>query len=186
MKYITSLFIALALVVSAAANTVTIDVNQLPESIKQQITQQAALQETKAKVAQYGEWVGLGKELGSAIDGGLSAVENHVDKIADTNVGKITMALIVYKVIGRELVHYISGIAFALTWVPIFMFILWRNHLVRRVLTSVTVDPTTKVKTKTYEVVNQKSYRSNEIPDGVGYGLVAGIFIVVNLFIFFA
>lgn len=148
--------------------------------------QQAALQETKVKVAQYGEWVGLGKELGSAIDGGLSAVENHVDKIADTNVGKVTMALIVYKVVDRELVHYLAGIAFALTWVPIFMYIMWRNHLVRRVLKSVTVCPATKIKTTTYEAIDEKNYRSNEVPDGVGYALCAAALIFLNLAIFFS
>jgi hypothetical protein len=158
MKYVTSIILALMLAVSAFAqqtnNTVTLDVNQLPESIKQQIVQQAALQETKAKVAQYGEWVGLGKELGTAVDEGLTAVTKHADNIAETKVGMLTMFLITYKVIGTDLVQLVVGLMFSFVWVPYFLFAFYRNVIKRRVLKRESFGADGKIVNREFETEN--------------------------------
>ena len=159
MKRILTILAVLAFALTAFAQqqpkNVTIDLNQLPESVRQQIEQQAALQDTKAKVEQYGAWVGLGKELGSAIDGGLTAVEKHADNIANTKVGVFTMALIAYKVIGTDVVQFVVGTLFAAIWIPVFIFFAYRNIVQRQVLKRVTYGADGKVTDRTYETVNE-------------------------------
>ena len=159
MKRILSILAVLAFALTAFAQqqpqNVTIDLNQLPESVRQQIEQQAAMRDTKAKVAQYGAWVGLGKELGSAIDGGLTAVEKHADNIANTKVGVFTMVLIAYKVIGTDVVQFVVGTLFAAIWIPVFIFFAYRNIVQRQVLKRVTYGADGKVTDRTYETVNE-------------------------------
>lgn len=166
MKRILSILAVLAFVLTAFAQqqpqNVTIDLNQLPESVRQQIEQQAAMQDTKAKVAQYGAWVGLGKELGSAIDGGLTAVEKHADNIANTKVGVFTMVLIAYKVIGTDVVQFVVGTLFAAIWIPVYIFFAYRNIVQRRVLKRVAYGADGKVTDRTYETVNESAATGSE------------------------
>jgi hypothetical protein len=128
MKYITSLFLALILAVSAFAQqtqTVTIPENMLTQ--EQRLELEA--KRTQAKIETYGKWVGMGEEFGKAADAALTAVEKHADSIADTKVGMFTMAIIGYKVIGKDLIRVILGVGLAIVWVPLFAVTLWRNAI---------------------------------------------------------
>lgn len=131
MKTLITVLISVVITVTAFAQqqkeVVSIDVNQLPPELKEKVIQQQSIQKTKEKMQEYGQWVGLGQELGAAIDGGLTAVEKHADKIADTNIGKVTIALIVFKVVGMQLVQYIAAFAFFLVWVPTFIYSFRKN-----------------------------------------------------------
>jgi muconolactone delta-isomerase len=50
---------------------------------------------TQAKIQTYGKWVGLGKEVGEAVNSSLAAVTDQTARFADTKVGKVTMALVI-------------------------------------------------------------------------------------------
>lgn len=134
MKTILSILVALTLAVGAFAQqqtkTVVIPENMLTVEQKAQIE----MQQTQAAVQRYGEWVGLGRELGSAIDGGLTAVEKHADSIANTKVGTLTMFLITYKVIGTDVIQVVGAVLFSVLWVPIYAFAFWRIAIPKRVL----------------------------------------------------
>jgi hypothetical protein len=81
-----------------------------------------AQQKQVVEVQSAREWVGLGKEVGEAINSSLSAVTEQTSKFAETKVGHLTMALVVWKVVGRELLHFcISAILFVL----VLPMILW-------------------------------------------------------------
>lgn len=62
--------------------------------------EQASLQ---ARITTYGKWVGLGKEVGEAVNGSLAAVTEQTAKFADTKIGKIMTIVVVWKVIGRDI-----------------------------------------------------------------------------------
>ena len=70
------------------------------------------------KLETYGNWVGVGGEVGSAIEEGLSAVVGVADQFGSTDVGKFTMILIAWKVIGKDTVRILLGLLFfaLITW----------------------------------------------------------------------
>lgn len=90
--------------------TYTLDVNQLSPQARAEIENQMKTTEMVKKIEQYGKWAGVGKEVGIAINEGLTAVVDVADKFGKTNVGQITIGLIVWKVIGKDIVRLIIGL----------------------------------------------------------------------------
>ncbi len=109
--------------------------------------QKAELDKNKSTVEQLGEWVGLGKEIGTAVNEGLGALTDHANKFAGTPVGKFTMIIIAYKVMGRDLVHYVAGVGMFFIFTTFFIFYFVKNCMDKRILTS-----ETKEGVKTYEI----------------------------------
>lgn len=121
MKKRTCILIAIlvmtVITVSAQEKTYTLPESQLTtEQIK--AIEQAELEK---KLEQYGNWVGVGGEIGQAINEGLNSVVDVADKFGDTNVGKFTMYLIAWKVIGKDVIRILLGIIFA-SILTVFMF----------------------------------------------------------------
>lgn len=85
------------------------------------------------KVEDYGKWVGVGKEIGTAVREGLSGVVDVADKFGNTNVGKITIGLIIWKVAGVDFIRILLGIIFAL-FVTRLVFISLRKTYGKRVM----------------------------------------------------
>jgi len=54
--------------------------------------QKAQLDIAEQKIEQFGDWVGVGGEVGGAIKEGLEAVVDVADKFGKTDVGKFTLA----------------------------------------------------------------------------------------------
>jgi hypothetical protein len=80
--------------------------------------------ELQKKIETYGKWVGVGGEVGTAIKEGLNAVVDVSDKFSKTDVGKFTMIMIAWKVIGKDILSIIIGLLFfiVMTCVLIFSF----------------------------------------------------------------
>ena len=64
------------------------------------------------KLETYGNWVGVGGEVGNAIEEGLTAVVDVADKFTGTDVGKFTMILVAWKVVGKDAVRILLGFIF--------------------------------------------------------------------------
>jgi hypothetical protein len=115
---------------------------QQPEeqvSVPKNMLNQSQLQalETKNlqdKIATYGKWVGMGDEIGKAVNGGLKAITDNAVSLSQTTVGKFTMFLIAWKVIGMSLIQFIVGILFAVVFVPLFVWSYWKTCITRRAL----------------------------------------------------
>lgn len=73
-------------------------------------TQQLGEVEQRAKIETYGKWVGLGKEVGEAVNSSLSAITDQTSKFAQTEVGKFTMFLILYKIAGNDIISLFFSI----------------------------------------------------------------------------
>lgn len=104
---------------------ITVRRADLPPDILARVEEQAQLQRIDERVKQYGEWVGIGKEIGIAVNDGLEAVTEQASNFADTTPGKITIAVIVWKVIGQELMGFIVGIPLLITITWLFVW-AWR------------------------------------------------------------
>ncbi len=83
------------------------------------------------KIEHYGKWVGVGNEVGLAMREGLMAVKDVAVEFSDEKVGKFTMMLIAWKVMGREVVKIITGIIIGLIMF-FLIFFSYKKTCVRR------------------------------------------------------
>lgn len=88
-------------------NTSDLTVDQLAK-----IKAQQEVEELQSKLETYGKWVGVGGEIGAAVKESLNSVVDVADKFGNTNVGKFTLTMVAWKVIGKDLVRIVLGIFF--------------------------------------------------------------------------
>lgn len=105
---------------------ITIKKSDLPPDLLKRI-------ETDTKIKTYGAWVGMGKEVGTAVNEGLSALTKNADEFAKTGVGKFTMFMIAWKVIGWQLVHLAFGSFFFVVGIIIFLWSWFLSGRTRRI-----------------------------------------------------
>lgn len=89
--------------------------------------------EIEGKMEKYGNWVGVGGEVGTAIKEGLTAVVEVADKFGGTDVGKFTMVMVAWKVIGEDVVRILLGIIFAIV-MTVLIFRSVRHYYPRKYL----------------------------------------------------
>lgn len=144
--------------------------------------QDATEKDVQDRVDRYGKWVGVGHELGTAVNESLSAITTQANNFAGTGVGKVTMAVVVYKVIGRDVLGFAIGILMLLIGIPLWWFSFYRNCITRRVVIS-----KTKEETK-WELVNALDANSRDRLAWQRWGHVGVIagFIVLSLIVMFA
>jgi hypothetical protein len=95
-------------------------------------------------------WAGLGHEIGTAVNESLSAVTTQAANFGNTSIGKITIAIVVYKIIGKDLTNLFIGLILIAVIIPIWLWSFWKNCLTRSILVGVS-----KEGLKTYEVINK-------------------------------
>jgi hypothetical protein len=145
--------------------TYTLKESQLTESQKVQVKSETVSTQTTG-------WIGFGKEVGTAMKEGLSALNDEVNKFSQTDAGHFTMFVIAYKVMGKDILHAVFGIGFTAIFFIMFSFFYYRNCVVRRIVIEKSGPWNAKV--KRYSVVNQLSDEQN-----VSRAIHAVIFIVV-------
>ena len=116
-KLFTMLVIILITIGSTIAQEVMpemIYVNKNDLTVEQQlkITAEQEAKLLEQRISTYGNWAGVGKEVGIAVSEGLNAVVDVADKFGGTNVGRFTMVLVAWKVVGRDLVRIAIGLLF--------------------------------------------------------------------------
>lgn len=142
--------------VSVPASTVTVEQRKLIGA-EQTLSGQLKL---PTSVEQAHNWVGVGKEVGEAMNSGLEAVTTQASKFADTKVGKFTMFLIAWRVIGERAtaisVHLIVGLGIILFGMPVVIWSYRRMVIPRQVLDRIeygdTKIPGVKSKIKFYKM----------------------------------
>ncbi len=123
-----------------------IDTTGLSEAQKAEIVLQiekmksSKMPETIENAERWAEW---GQGIGKAISSTAKELGVAVDEFSRTPVGQITMAVIVYKVIGKEVIRYFGGgILFIVT------IIMWVKYF-KRVSEEVTYHENGKIKSRT-------------------------------------
>jgi hypothetical protein len=127
--------------------------------------------ELQKKLDTYGKWVGVGGEIGTAVKDGLTAVVDVADKFGATNVGKFTMTMVAWKVIGKDLVKIVIGLLFFIVFTSTFIYTFKRLTKEQRVLIE---NPGLFKYPKKYEVIRAKF-------DAEDTTIIAVIFIIAFL-----
>lgn len=110
---------------------ITVNKSDLTQTQLLKIESDAKVAELQKKLETYGNWVGVGGEIGTAVKEGLNAVVDVADKFGSTNVGKFTMVMVAWKVIGKDLVRISLGILLIIV-TSIFIFINYRKNFTTR------------------------------------------------------
>lgn len=124
---------------------------QIPES---QLTEQQRQKfgGTSNTVQDVHAWVGVGKEIGTAVNDSLAAITTQSNNFAQTPVGKLTVAVVIFKVLGDTAIHIVAGFAIFICMMPLWIW-SYRRFLPKRVVKSEVVAPD-KTLTRTFETLN--------------------------------
>ena len=110
MKYIIVILLSLCCFVTTKAQA---QIDSLPPVVKQAIElKEQQLEDQIKNVSEYASW---GREIGYAVDGALSAVEDHVVNLSETGLGHTVIFLVVWKFIAEDLLGMIVGFCLFLT-----------------------------------------------------------------------
>ena len=90
--------------------------------------------ELEKKVTTYGNWVGVGGEVGIAVKEGLTAVVDVADKFGKTDVGKFTLLMVAWKVMGVDLVRIVLGFIFLILITWLFVMVYKNTYIPKRIL----------------------------------------------------
>jgi len=85
-----------------AQETITVNKEDLPKDLLEKI-------ELENKVETYGSWIGLGKEIGTAVDSSLSALTENSVKLSETDIGKTAIFIVVWKLLWIDILQLIVG-----------------------------------------------------------------------------
>ena len=179
-KLLTLSFILLvSLVTYSQTNLSQEELAKLPIEVQNQIKSVKKVTETDAQIETVGKWVGLGKEVGYAFDGALTAVTTTAIKFSETKLGKITMLLVIYKVIGGDVIHLMFGILWVISILYIASYINRNFASDRRILTKETFNPETKKYDREWSI--QSGDRDFRI--GSTWVLLVGILLSIPIFL---
>ena len=129
------------------------ELDALPVDVKAKIIEAQAQKELDAKITSYGKWVGIGKEVGVAVNESLGALTSTADDFSKTNVGKFTMVLVAYKVLGTDMIQLIFGVMWVCLIVFLSLFVHYKYGKDKRLLVSKKYNSETKKYEKEWEVV---------------------------------
>lgn len=90
--------------------TYTVDKSKLSASTIVELEQQEANKKITQTLEQYNEWAGIGQEVGIAVREGLTAVTDVAVDFSETNVGELTMFLIIWKIAGMDIIQIFVGL----------------------------------------------------------------------------
>ena len=109
--------------------------------------------ELQKKLETYGKWVGVGGEVGNAIKESLNAVVDVSDKFSKTDVGKFTMILVAWKIIGRDVMRIFLGLLFYFIITFLFIKVYRNTYQTKRYIVKKSSEGLFKKKEKEYELV---------------------------------
>lgn len=105
----------------------SLDVSKLTQEQRAQIqldvTKLANPTDTSEKLRdEASKWGELGKNVGTALVASAKEVGQGVNEFSQTNVGKVTIAIIVYKIIGRDVIKLAVGLLTLVIGTPLAIY----------------------------------------------------------------
>jgi hypothetical protein len=132
-------------------DVIIVNKKDLPTGLVKELESKKQLEVMKNKIETYGKWVGMGKEVGVAINDSLSALTKQADDFSKTGVGKFTMFLVAYKVLGKEVMNVAIGIFLMFIWLFLYIWYIKKNTMTRSFLKEKQKDGKA-----TYEIINRE------------------------------
>ncbi len=130
-------------------DTIIVRKSDLPPEVLKNLESQKELAQMAQKIETYGKWVGLGKEVGVAVNDSLAALTDQSERFGKTNVGKFTMFIVAYKVLGKDAVGVVIGVPLLVVFLVIWVWSYRRTCIQRTILVKSTKDD------KVYERINE-------------------------------
>jgi len=124
--------------------------NKLSPEAKKELSN--AIQSTKIskQLDDYVEWTGkgeeIGKAVGNAVNSSLSAITENAEKFANTKVGKFTMFIVAYKVLGKDFIRLIIGIPLIICFLIFLITYIYKNFIPKKILIKKTGEDKDKIK----------------------------------------
>lgn len=172
---------------AVVATKILVDENDLtPE--------QLAKIKLKQKLQTYGDTARWGHEIGVAVNETLAAVTENTAKFAKTDVGKVAMFLVAWKVmandvmiVGDKLIQYIVGIPFLVIGLTVVVWSYRRQCVPRRVLVE-KGQGFWLWRSKKYEIYDPSAQQGNlQQDDWVAcHAVVAAVIVIVGSLMIFS
>lgn len=77
------------------------------------------------------KWAGFGQQIGSALAGTARELGIVANEFIQTPAGQVTMYMIIWKVMGSEIVHVGAGLLILFTFVPLWIYLFRRMCLIK-------------------------------------------------------
>jgi hypothetical protein len=126
---------------SFAKTEVSVDLEKLgPQSRDAVLNVVASSQDTniiQKVMSNPGQLTSFAKELGGAVAEVCKALNVGVNDFVKTPVGILTTGIILYKVVGRDIIHYTIGSLFFLITLTLWLFSWQRSHTCERIVTKI-------------------------------------------------
>ena len=114
--------------------TVTLNVADLTQSQLEQIKSKKTESPDLTNVETASKYIGLGKEVGIAINEGLNSTIDAANKFGNTRVGTFTMNILAWKLLGKDITRVVLSVLllFSSIWLLIYNI---RKHSTHKVST---------------------------------------------------
>ncbi len=127
-----------ALVMSLAllAQTDTVNTKGLSDAQRAELQLQAERMKAQVPgetIQNAREWVDLGTALGQALGGSARELGIATNEFAMTPVGKVATVLIVWKIMGRDIVHLVMGPLLMLCLLPAWWYFYRRTFVIKQI-----------------------------------------------------
>lgn len=143
-KIIIALFIVGTFVSTGFAEISTSGLTREQEA--QLIIQAEQMKTAIATTEQVDKWVDVGKNIGLAITSVAKELGVAVDSFMNTTTGKVTVGLIIYKIIGRDVVHIMIGSSLLIIMLPLWVYFFRRICVIKSMTIEYPVEKFKKVK----------------------------------------
>jgi len=161
----------------AKSNLIWVREADIPPSALINLQRDSKIQRVEDKLEEVSQYVGIGKEIGSAVDTSLGALAYHIDKVSKTSVGKFTMAMVAWKIVGEDAIGYLVGIVILTLFLSIWVWSWYKNFYRRKIPTkvkSLTWSDRWYRPWKRYEILEYEYFEKDSGSWGSGYWLSYG------------
>jgi len=110
---------------------VEVDTSGLTDEQKADLVKSAEnMRSTATKITpdKVQEWVDLGKNSGMALASFAKEVGVAGDKFLESTTGKVVLAMIAFKMVGKVLIHFTAGILIFMIFIPILLWAYKKNY----------------------------------------------------------
>lgn len=179
-KVLAAIMLFMTMGLATAAPTPS-DMDKLTDVQKAELALQVAKQVEEAKTVKLNkpeevkEWVNYGTEIGRALAGTARELGVVANEFIQTPAGQLTMAMIVWKVMGHDIVHVGLSLIMFFTLVPGWIYMFNRMCIVKGYRYE-TYDVDGKPKTRTI-----KTYYDSDRDDIHGTRILMGLALAVML-----
>lgn len=106
------------------------DYEKLSPETKTQIEKLTTEKAIEGDIKEMSEYANLGKEIGIAVNETLKAVEGSAIRIAESDLGKTAIAIVVWKLLYKEIAGLVIG--FILLGLSVYLFLTGRSKLAEK------------------------------------------------------